>query len=146
MAEETSNEELPTIVDFGDDIGDAEPPVPLPVGEYDAQIVHAEQRVSQTSGNRYAAVHFRIMPDQYPADFPVEEEPDGVLIIYRRVVLEPTGRARWNAKQFCTAIGADLGRNVDLKSWVGCTARVGVEHDTYQGVTRAAIGRVSAIG
>jgi len=134
-----------TIVEFSSDISDAEAPEPLPVSEYPAQIKSAEIRVSTNSGNKYAAVAFHISPDEYPADYPVEEAPDGKLVIYRRLVMEDNAQSRYNVRKFCEAIGATMSMKIDVGEWVGLEARVQIEHDTYEGVTREQITRVSAL-
>jgi len=134
----------PSIVEFSESIAEQEPPVPLPVGEYPAEIRGAARKTSQTSGNDYAAVQFYISADAYPADY-TEGDPDGMLLTYNRVSLQDTPAARHRIRKFCEAIGAPPPTTkLDLNDWVGRTATVAIQHDTYEGETRAVIGKVVA--
>jgi hypothetical protein len=138
-----ANSEMPSVIEFSEDIANAEAPVPLPAGDYQAEIRAATQKTSQTSGNPYASVQFFIPPEQYPADF-TEGEPDGMLLTFNRVSLQDTPASRHRLRKFCEAIGAPAGKKVDLNEWVGRSATVSVQHDTYEGEQRAAIGKVAA--
>ena len=138
--------DLPSVFEFSTDIADAEAPPPLPVGEYEAQIVKAEPALSQNSGNQYAAVSFRIDPAQYPPDFDgAEIYPDGVTLVYRRVVLEENPVAMYNLKNFLLAIDVAPSKMVDLNEWVGQSARVRIAHEVYEGVNRHQIAAVSSL-
>lgn len=141
----SDQEELGSIVEYTEDLAEQEQPEPLPPGEYEAEIKGAEQKVGNMSGKRYAATTFHIPVDQYPPDYPVEQNPDGVSIIYRMVSLEDNPKARWSAKRFIDAIGAKPGKRIDLNDWVGLSAMVGIQHDDYEGVTREVITKVSAL-
>lgn len=136
------NNGMPSVVEFDEDIGNAEPPVPLPVGDYQAEIRGAVQKTSQ-AGNPYAAVQFFIPAEQYPADY-TEGEPDGTLLTFNRVSLQNSPASRHRLRKFCEAIGAPTGKKIDLNDWVGRTGTVTIQHDTYEGETRAAIGKVTA--
>ena len=141
----SDTEELGSIVEFSEDVADQEAPVPLPASEYEATIKGVEAKVSTTSGKKYAAVQFYIGTDQYPADYPVENNPDGVLITYRMVPLEDTPQSRFRLKRFMEAIGAKPGKRIDISEWVGLTAKVGTSVDEYEGVPRENISKVSAL-
>jgi hypothetical protein len=131
-----------SILSFSEDIASAEPPVPLPVGQYPAEIRGAERKTSGTSGNEYVRVQFFIAPEQYPADF-TDGNPDGMVLDYNRVPTQDNPSARHRMRKFCEAIGyAPKGGNVDLNEWVGKTATVDIVHDTFEGETRAQIKRV----
>jgi hypothetical protein len=134
---------LPSVVEFDEDIGNAEAPVPLPVGDYQAEIRGATRKLSANSGNEYAAVQFFIPADQYPADY-TEGEPDGTILTFNRVSLQNTPASRHRLRKFLEAIGAPTGKKIDLNEWIGRTAFVSVQHDTYEGEQRAAIGKVTA--
>jgi len=138
------DDELGSIIEFEDNIADAEAPLPLPVGNYRATIKGAEQKVSST-GRRYAAVMFYIPTEAYPADYPLEEAPDGITIAFRRVSLENNKASRFSLRRFIENIGAPpVARQLDLAQWIGLEANVTVKHETYEGVTRPVIDRVSA--
>lgn len=132
-----------SIIEFTDDLANAEAPEPIPAGTYTAEIVKAEAKVSQTSGNTYASVTFRINADDYPADF-ANGDPDGTSLSYNRLLLENTIQARYRLKKFCESVGAPMGRTVDLNDWLGLTATVEVAQTVYEGEKRAEIKRVVA--
>lgn len=138
------SDDITTIVEYSEDIGDAEAPEPLPVGEYPATIRAAEVKLSANSGNKYAAVTFYVAPEEYPADYPAELAPDGKAIVFRRLVMEDDPRYRHLVRRFCENIGATTSKKIDVSEWIGMEARVSIEHDTYEGVTREQIARVSA--
>jgi hypothetical protein len=136
------SEDTMSIVEFSEDISEAEAPEPLPVGEYPATIRAAEVKISQR-GTKYAAVSFMITPDSFPADYPIENAADGKMLIYRRVGMEDNPQARYMLKNFCNAIGATASKKIDVNEWIGLEASVEVDHDTYEGVTREQITRVN---
>lgn len=133
-----------TIVEYSADISDAEAPEPLPVGEYAASIRAADVRVS-SKDTRYYAVQFHVSPDEFPADYPTDIAPDGKLLTFRRLSAEDNQLARFNVRKFCEAVGATMSKKVDTNEWVGLEARIQIEHDTYEGVTRENITRVSSL-
>lgn len=137
-----SDEALPSVISFSEDINDAEAPVPLPANDYPAVIVGVTPKVS-SKGTKYAEAQFRIDPADYPADFDVGNAPNGVNVFYRRVSLEDNPNARYMMKLWCTAIGAPMSKNLDMQEWVGQEAMVTVKHETYEGVTRPVIVKVA---
>lgn len=136
-------DDIMTIVEFAEDIATAEAPEPLPVGEYPATILAAQINTSQ-KGTLYAAVTFKIAPEEYPADYPVDIAPDGKTVIYRRVSMEQSQTARFGLRRFCESIGAPMSKRIDVSEWIGLEATVQIDHDTYEGVTREQITRVNA--
>jgi len=135
-------DELSSVVEFSVDLNKAEAPDPLPKGEYEAIIRATEVRISQRE-TRYAAVTFNISADQYPADY-TDGGPDGATITFRRVSLEDNPQARYGTRRFIEAIGAPLGKKIDVSEWLGMEALVEVDHERYEGVNRAVISRVRA--
>lgn len=133
-------EELDSIIEYSINLKDQEAPAPLPVGRYVGTIRGAEKKESQR-GTLYAAVSFFVGSDQYPVDF-TDGNDDGLTLVHRRVSLEDNPQARHGARRFCEAIGAPLGKKIDLNDWIGTEAMLEVDHDTYEGVTRAVINRV----
>jgi hypothetical protein len=136
-----SDEEM-SIVEFSEDISQAEAPEPLPVGEYPATIRAVEVKLSQR-GTKYAAVSFMVSPDEFPADYPVENAPDGKTIVFRRCSLEDNPQARYMLRNFCEAIGAAASKRIDVNEWIGLDAVINIEHDEYEGVKREQITRVN---
>lgn len=138
-----SDEALDTIIDFSQDISEAEAPPPLPRNDYEGEIRAVTVAVSKNKGTRYADVTFLIRPEQFPADFDPTYYPDGITIHFRRVSLEDTPQGRYSVRQFCEAIGAPMSKRIDINDWVGQTARVTVTHETYEGRDRAVIQSVA---
>lgn len=130
-----------SIMDFSQDLSTQEAPPPLPVGQYPGEIVACVFKTSATSGNTYAAVSFRIAPEQYPADF-VDGDPDGMVLTYNRLVMEDTPQARWRVRNFLEAVGGKLGRSFDPTDVLGLTGVLDIEHNEYEGEKRAQIKRV----
>jgi hypothetical protein len=132
--------EARSIIEYDTSLADAEAPVPLPKGDYTAEIRGAEIKTSG-KGNEYVNVTFFIAPEEYPADY-TEGNPDGTILTYGRLSPENSQRARWGMKKFCEAIGAELGSKLDLDSWMGKAAVVNVTHEEFEGENRAKIAKV----
>lgn len=132
-----------SIVEFSEDISQAEAPEPLPPGEYAATIRGVEVKTSQR-GTRYAAVTFMVSPDEFPADYPMENAPDGKVLVYRRCSMEDNPQARYMLRNFIEAIGATAAKRIDVNEWVGLDAVIQVENEEYEGVMREQIARVTA--
>lgn len=133
--------DIPSFVEYADDVANAKAPAPLPVGKYHASIVEVKPTVSTAKGTKYAATTFLISPEQYPADY-VDGAPDGTKIIYRRVSLEANAMAMFMMKRFLMAIAAPTGRRIDTLDWIGRTCTVEIAHTTYEGQTRHEIKAV----
>lgn len=127
---------------FSEDLSSAEPPPPLPAGQYTAEIISAAPKVSNTSGNPYAGFQFRIHASEYPADY--TGDPDGLVMSYNRMLLVDSQQFRYRWRKFNEAVGAPNGRRIDLTDYIGLTATVEVTHDVYEGETRAQIARIMA--
>ena len=138
------NEEVISIVEFSEDIASAEQPELLPEGSYPAQITASEVKVSNNSGNKYAALTFHINVNDFPADFPVENAPDGVRIIYRRVGMEDNPNSRYGLHKFCEAVGAPMSSRIDVAEWQGYEATVEVQHSEWNGEARLEISTVAS--
>ena len=139
------SEELPSIIEFSEDVSTAEAPAGLPARHYPATIKSAIARVSQNSGNTYMEVMFYIDPSEYPADYDASLKPDGVTIAYRRVLLEDTPAARYRLRRFCEAVGVVPGRKLDLNEFIGCEAVVTTTISVNEGVPREEIVKVSPV-
>jgi hypothetical protein len=135
MTEEVS------IVEFSGDIATAEAPVPLPMRQYPATIRKVEAKVSE-KGNRYAAVSFYISTDDYPADYPTDNAPDGTTLVFRRVGLDDNAPTRFRLRKFLETIGAPVSSRISLNDWVGLTCQVAIKHEEYEGEPRAVIDKV----
>lgn len=140
------SDDLPTILDLGVDIANAEAPEVIPTGTYVGEVRSAEVRTSNTTGNKYVAVAFYISPDEYPADYDVAENPDGITLSYMRCPWpEPTEKGKiFRLRKFLEAIGYPFeGSKVDVEKFAGLKAKLNVGHETYEGETRATIKSVT---
>lgn len=131
-----------SIIEFSEDISNAEAPVPLPPGDYTAEIRAAEVKES-AKGNQYFAVTFFIQPEQYPADY-TDGDPDGTTLSYNRLQKRDDTAGRYRVRKFCEAIGAKMGKKIDVNDWIGQTATVAVTNSEYEGEQRAEIKKVVA--
>lgn len=131
-----------TILAFSEDITNAPPPTPLPVGPYPAEIIGAQKRMS-TTGHEYVQIPMRINAESYPADFP-DGDPDGTVLMYNRLQVDDNGVNRHRWRVFMEKVGGPLGRNIDLGSLIGLTCMVEVTHQEYEGEMRAQIARILA--
>lgn len=138
---ETTNMTDISIIEYSDDLGNAEAPVPLPIGDYPAEIRGAVIKTSG-KGNQYVEVQLYISPESYPADY-TDGSEDGAILTYGRLSPDDTQRARYGMRKFAEAIGAPTGKKVDMNEWLGLNAIVTVAHDTYEGETRAQIKKVN---
>lgn len=136
------NEDLMSIIEFSEDISSAEEPDPLPEGEYPAEITAAEVKISQTKGTKYAQVQFRVQEDDYPADYPAENAPGGKTLRFM-VGLEDNIAARARLRKFCEAVGAPMSKRIAVTDWIGLAGTISVKHDTYEGVLREQVSRVT---
>jgi hypothetical protein len=131
-----------TILEFQDDITNAEAPVPLPVGEYNAQITGAEVKTS-AAGNQYINITLKVPSDEYPADY-TDGDPDGVVLQFGRLMYSEKKAHIFQIAKFCKAIGAPTGKRIDLTEWFGLGVRIEVAHQDYEGEPRATVKKVIA--
>jgi len=139
----TSMSHSTSILEFSQDISDAQPPPPLPVGPYPAEIVGVQTRVSATTGNEYVQVTFRVNSDSYPADF-TEGDPDGTVLMYNRLTTEDTPTMRYRWRKFLENVGGPRGRKLDLGALVGLRGTIDIAHQEYEGEQRPTIARILA--
>lgn len=142
--EETDDENV-GVLEYSEDISNAEAPEPLPDRAYTATIKAVERKVSATSGKPYLAVQFFIARDDYPADYDADNAPEGTVLVFNRVSPEDNAQARFRMRRFCEAIGAPTGRRISIGEWVGLQARVTLKAEEYEGVRRATITKVEAV-
>ena len=135
------DDETDSIIEFSENIADAEAPEPLPEREYPASIESASRETSLTKGTKYAKVIFRINEEDYPADFDVNNAPGGKKVQHI-IGLTDDAPSRHRLRKFSEAIGAPMSKRIDLSQWVGLQAKVTIKHDTYEGVKREKISKV----
>lgn len=139
----TMSDDVKSLIEYEDDLENAEAPPLLPQGDYPAEIRSAERKASKNKeGAEYVQVQFYISPDDYPADAD-DLDPDGVILSYMRLNPANTVKARFGMKKFVSAIGGTLGKSLDLNDWIGKTAIVTVEHSPFDGQMQMGIKKVT---
>jgi hypothetical protein len=145
------NETMSTTIDdgifeFDEDISTAEPPPPFPNGIYDAEIVAVAVQNSKSSGNRMWVPEVLIPTDEYPKDYPAEEEPDGIRLRTYITVGAPdrpsSAREKVRARRFCEAAGVTPSSSINMTDFMGKAVRVEVEGEVYEGEMRPRIKRI----
>jgi hypothetical protein len=138
--------EIPSFIEYSEDISDAERPDPLPVGEYHAKIVDAGIARSKEKGNLYYFANFSIDRDAMPVDYVEKMGPqmEQLTLVHRIMGAADTPQGRFNAKNFCSAIGSPMSNRISPKEeWIGLEAKVKVEHGKdLEGNPRPEIRRV----
>lgn len=132
-----------SLFEFSVDLAEAQPPPPLPPGTYPFEIIGAQRRTSQVSGNTYVQVLCRIAAANYPADH-IDGDPDGTVLSYNRLLLEDTPQARYRMRQFMERVGGPMGRTVDLNSLVGLSGMCEITNGEYEGEPQAQISKIIA--
>lgn len=136
--------EMETIIEFSEDVSEAEAPKALPANPYPAEITGAEIGISQNSGNPRAKVDFLIRPEDFPADYEdAESFPDGKIVSFY-VGTADNMATRFRIRQFLDAIGAPGGTKVNVEDWIGRKASIDCEPDEYEGIERERIKRVNS--
>lgn len=133
------------ILEYADDIADAEAPVALPAGDYPATIASAELGTSQNSGKLRVDVTFKIAPEDFPADYEDAASFENGKMVHFYVGAEPDKASRFRMRRFIEAIGAKGGAKIDLNDWVGKKAAITIRPDEFNGVERETIANVQAL-
>jgi len=119
-----AEEDVPPVLEFDQDLNNAEPPEPLPAGEYVGMISNISQRTSQR-GNEYLEVAINIGPDQFPVDYQDGDFENGETLYYRRLPYDPNSkRSRYQLAQFFSKAGVKLGKSIDTSQLIGKNIRV----------------------
>lgn len=139
--------DMPSIMQFGQNIADVTAPDPLPKGEYKATVKSASIKDSKNKeGKQYVEVLFHIPTSEFPADFDESNAPDGANIAYRRVPYAQDRRAMFAVKRFCEALNVPMSNQIDVNDFVDRIAKVKVDWSKdLEGVDRAEIVSVSRI-
>lgn len=120
---------------------------PLPSRDYEAEVRKAESRISD-KGTEYYYVQFVIHPDDFPADYDRANAPEGLNLIYARLMKpDPADRRSITAmKKWYRALGMDLKTTViNPGEWEGKRAKLTVGIGQFNGEDRNEIKAVSTI-
>lgn len=143
------SEDLSSAIELDEDLSKAEAPDPLPINrKYRATIREANPARSARTDNKYVDVVFVIPETEYPSDY-TDGDADGVVLHYRRVPWADVNAGeklskseRYRLRLFSEAIGAPMGRTVELDKWIGCEALLSLKIQTFEDVPRNEIDRV----
>lgn len=120
---------------------------PLPDAAYPGTITGAEMRTSDKN-NDYYYVTFQVHPDDYPADYSIDNAPEGINLVYARVQ-KPDARNRRSitgVKNFLRAIGIPLKTStINPGDWEGRKAKLILGHQDWNGQDINTIKAVEAI-
>lgn len=136
--DDEANAEL-DIIELDQNLEDYEEPELLPPGFYTGEIQEVEIRQNQKGTGRYYAVKFVVPPSQFPAQYDVENWPEGCPLYYNLVRVPRAGdrRAVSNLRKFIQKLGLSASTNrIDPNEWIGQQAKLKVVHNEYQGVVR----------
>lgn len=120
---------------------------PLPAGAYPATVTLSEMRTSD-KGNDYYYITFQVHPDDYPADYAMENAPEGTNLTYARVQ-KPDPRNRrsiTNVKNLMRALGVNIKTSViNPGEWEGKKAKLVIKKDNFNGMPNNSIVSVEAL-
>lgn len=134
-----------SIIEFSQNLKDAEAPEALPPGDYPGEIVAAEYGLSQSSGKPRVDVTFRIKPEDFPADYKdVDSFADGKQLHFYLGASDDKA-TRFRFRKFLEAIGAKLSAKVDVNDWIGKSAMLTLTNEEFEGVDRERVQRVSSL-
>lgn len=120
---------------------------PLPAGEYPAEVRSAEARISD-KGNEYYYMVFNIHPDDFPADYAIENAPEGMNLVYARVQKpDPKNRRSiTQVKNLYRALGLSLKTStINPGDWEGKKAKLVLGKSEFNGEMRNEIKGLEAL-
>jgi len=112
--------------EYDEDLAGAVAPEVLPEREYIATVIDAKRTESKSSGKPQIVIKYRIDPEQYPVDFPVEHAPDGVEVSYYSPDVGNNVHGRYNMKLIVQSHGLPLSSRVTAQDFVGKRVTLGV--------------------
>lgn len=132
------------VIELDENLDETPEPELLPAAWYPAEVQNVEIRQNQKGTGSYFSVKFVISPDDFPANYDVDNWPDGIPLYFNLLRVPTAGdrRAKLNIKRFMETLGLPTDvSTIDAATWIGRPAKVKVEHNTYEGTTREAIAR-----
>lgn len=130
------------ILEYSENIGDAEAPEPLPERDYPATITATEMKQTQ-DGRPMVRVQWRVNEEDYPADYDAGNSPGGKTLS-QFVMADDSAATRFRLRKFCEAIGAPMSKRIRPSEWVNLSASVTIKHEEYEGQMRERIQKVEA--
>jgi hypothetical protein len=144
MIEIADDDEVGSIVEYSESIADTEKPALIAKGKYEGELREVTVEVGKEKGRRYFAEVWVIPPEAFPADYDLANAPDGLVLSYNRTSAEDNQKSRFRLKEHFKALGLKPpGRQVDTGSMIGARAMLEIDYDTYEGVEREIIRRIT---
>lgn len=147
LKQRSNNMSDESIIELDMNLEDYEDFEPLPNGAYPATVTLAEMRTSD-KGNDYYYMTFQVHPDDFPADYAVENAPEGLNLVYARVQ-KPDAKNRrstTNAKNLMRALGINLKTSViNPGEWEGKKAKLVLKKDKFNGQDTNQIVSIEAL-
>lgn len=114
---------MSSLIEFSQNIADAEAPPPLPPGEYEAVCVGAVPGISKSSGNPTLPLQYKVAKDQFPADFDAGGN-DELSFTFNRLTTRDTAQDRFRMKNVCLAHGVAMSNKIDPNDFIGCKVKL----------------------
>jgi len=123
-----------SILEYSEDVSEAEAPEPLPVGVYPCTVREAKRQDSKASGNPMIVLQVVVAAEDFPAEFEgAESYPDGVpLTSYHGC--QDNAKERFRVRKLCEAFGVPMSKRLDLNDFMMKTASVTLEHEPFEGI------------
>ena len=141
------SDQINDITELDRNLEDFEDFVPLPAGNYKAVIAEVEKRLSE-KGNEFYYIVLEIPTEEYPADYDVENNPEGTKMVYSRIqALDASNRRSITAmKKFYRALGLPLTTaTIDHNEWEGKEVKLNLKMGTWQGEKRPEIEAIESL-
>lgn len=124
-----------SIIKLTVDINEMEEYEPLPNGPYPSEIRTAEMKTSDKQPGGYFVLGLRVDPEDFPADYDPENNPEGATLTYARVqVPDPKNRRTVGPfKALMKAMNLEITDEIDLDEWIGVRVNALVSTQHYQG-------------
>lgn len=136
-----------SIIELEQNLEDFEDFEPLPAGTYEGVVTSAEMKISD-KGNEYYYVVWNIHPDAFPADYAVDNAPDGLSLLYARLQKPDVNNRRsiTSVKNFYRSLGMKLKTSViNPGEWEGKKAALVVGIEPFNGEPRNVIKSIEAL-
>ena len=106
---------------------------PLPNGLYRGTIRQVEEKRSEKVPNGYFNIQIIVPTDEFPADYDIENNPEGVLLSYARVQIpDPKNRRSVGPfKNLMRVLGLEIGTTIDPDEWIDKEVLVEVTQQVY---------------
>lgn len=148
-----SDDDMPSIIDFGVNVDDVSMPELLPEAAYKGRIVNAMKMQGKESGKKYIRLNVVIPPESFPADFAdAETYPDGISLQYNLLPGEfvlPSGALHkkniCRVRDFAKALGVHIDTKLDLEAFNDVECLVHVAHRVFEEAPQMECRRITGL-